>query len=176
MRFGYLGRLDSTKGLRVLAQAVTAIPREIPFELRILGPQLDDAARQFVEDLKAAIGDDPRVRFAPAVPAIDVPSVLAGLDVLLCPSVTFENGPTVALEAMAVGTPIIASRVGNLAEIVVDSVSGRLVPAGDADALAKALIEAAVSPSTTIDRWRRALPPARTMDDIARDYLALYAA
>jgi glycosyltransferase involved in cell wall biosynthesis len=77
---------------------------------------------------------------------------------------------------MAVGTPIIASRVGNLAEIVVDSVSGRLVPAGDVDALAKALTEAAVSPSATIDRWRRALPPARTMDDIARDYLALYAA
>jgi glycosyltransferase involved in cell wall biosynthesis len=176
VRFGYLGRLDSSKGLRILAQSVRAIPRDVPFELRILGPQLDDAARRFVEELKAAIGDDPRVRFARAVPASDVPSVLAELDVLLCPSVTFENGPTVALEAMAVGTPIIASRVGNLAEMVVDSVSGRLVPAGDVDALAKALIEAAVSPSATIDRWRRALPPARTMDDIARDYLALYAA
>jgi len=176
VRFGYLGRLDSTKGLRVLAQAVTAIPREVPFELRILGPQLDDAARRFVAELRTTIGDDPRVRFAPAVPASDVPRVLAGLDTLLCPSITFENGPTVALEAMAVGTPIIASRVGNLVEIVEDGVSGRLVPAGDAGALAAALTEAAVSPSATIDRWRRALPPPRTMDDIARDYLTLYAA
>jgi glycosyltransferase involved in cell wall biosynthesis len=176
VRFGYLGRLDSSKGLRILAQSVRAIPRDVPFELRILGPQLDDAARRFVTELQTTIGDDPRVRFAPSVPASDVPRVLAEIDALLCPSITFENGPTVALEAMAVGTPIIASRVGNLAEIVVDRVSGRLVPAGDVDALANALTEAAVSPSATIDRWRRALPPARTMDDIARDYLALYAA
>jgi len=176
VRFGYLGRLDSTKGLRVLAQAVTRIPREVRFELQILGPQLDDAARRFVAELQTTIGDDPRVRFAPAVAASEVPRVLAELDTLLCPSITFENGPTVALEAMAVGTPVIASRVGNLAEIVVDGVSGRLVAAGDGRALAAALTEAAVSPSATIDRWRRALPPARTMDDIARDYLALYAA
>ena len=38
------------------------------------------------------------------------------------------------------------------------------------------LLEAATSPATTIDVWRRALPPVRTMDDIARDYLAMYAA
>jgi len=176
VRFGYIGRLDAAKGLRVLAHAVTTIPREVPFELRILGPQLDDATRRFVAELKTTIGDDPRVRFAPAVSTSDVPRVLAELDTLLCPSITFENGPTVALEAMAVGTPVIASRVGNLAEIVDDGVSGRLVAAGDVRALAAALTEAAVSPSATIDRWRRALPPPRTMDDIARDYLALYAA
>ena len=176
VRFGYIGRLDAAKGLRVLAHAVTTIPREVPFELRILGPQLDDATRRFVAELKTTIGDDPRVRFAPAVSASDVPRVLAELDTLLCPSITFENGPTVALEAMAVGTPVIASRVGNLAEVVDDGVSGRLVAAGDVRALAAALTEAAVSPSATIDRWRRALPPPRTMDDIARDYLALYAA
>ena len=140
------------------ARAVRAIPRDVPFELQIRGPQLDDAARRFVDELKTTIGDDPRVRFEPAVPAGDVPRVLADLDVLLCPSITFENGPTVALEAMAVGTPVIASRVGNLAEIIDDGVNGRLVPAGDVGALAAALTEAADAPSATIDLWRRALP------------------
>jgi hypothetical protein len=43
-------------------------------------------------------------------------------------------------------------------------------------ALAAALTDAATRPSATIDIWRRALPNPRTMDDIARDYLALYAA
>lgn len=176
VRFGYLGRLDSSKGLLVLARAVRAIPPGVPFELQIRGPLLDDATRRFVDELKTAVGDDPRVQFEPAVPARDVPRVLADLDVLLCPSMTFENGPTVALEAMAVGTPVVASRVGNLGEIINDGVNGRLVPAGDVRALAAALTDAATRPSATIDIWRRALPNPRTMDDIARDYLALYAA
>ena len=60
----------------------------------------------------------------------EIPAVLAELDALLSPSLSFENGPTIALEAMAVGTPIIASRVGNMAELIQDGVNGRLVEAG----------------------------------------------
>ena len=95
---------------------------------------------------------------------------------LLSPSLCFENGPTIALEAMAVGTPIIATRVGNQAELITDGVNGRLVEAGNVSELSAAILEAATSPGMTIDVWRRALPPVRTMDDIARDYLAMYAA
>jgi glycosyltransferase involved in cell wall biosynthesis len=174
VRFGYLGRLDSSKGLMQLARAVRAIPRSIPFELQVRGPQLDDAARRFAGELTSTIGDDSRVRFEPAVPARDVPKVLAELDVLLCPSISFENGPTIALEAMAAGTPVIGSRVGNLAEIVDDGVNGRLVTAGDVDALRNVLVEVASHPRATVDVWRRALAEPRTMDDIARDYLDLY--
>jgi len=174
VRFGYLGRLDSTKGLLELARAVRAIPRSIRFELQVRGPQLDDATRRFVGELASTIGDDSRVRFEPAVPARDVPNVLAELDVLLCPSIWFENGPTIALEAMAVGTPVIGSHVGNLAEIVDDGINGRLVAAGDVDALRRVLVEVASNPAATIDVWRRALAEPRTMDDIARDYLDLY--
>ena len=88
----------------------------------------------------------------------------------------FENGPTIALEAMAVGTPIIASRVGNLAELIVDDVNGQVVAPGDVEPWARALTRAASEPAQTVDRWRGALRQPRTMDDIASDYLALYAA
>jgi glycosyltransferase involved in cell wall biosynthesis len=176
VRFGYLGRLDASKGLLELARAVREIPQDVRFELQIRGPQLDEATRRFVDDLKAIVGGDPRVRFEPAVPAHGVPRVLAEMDVLLCPSIWFENGPTIALEAMAVGTPVIGSRVGNLAEIVNDGVNGRLVAPGDVAALKAALVDVASHPAATIDLWRRALVAPRTMDDIARDYLDLYAA
>ena len=85
------------------------------------------------------LAGDARVTFGPGVPGPDVPALLAGYDVLLCPSMWFENGPTIALEAIAVGTPIIASRVGNLAELIVDDVNGQLVAPGDIDAWARAL-------------------------------------
>jgi glycosyltransferase involved in cell wall biosynthesis len=176
VRFGFAGRLHATKGLEQIARAVIAIPRAIDFRLDIRGPMLDDHARAMVEHLRRILDGDPRVRFEPAVPSAAIPAVLAELDALLVPSLWFENGPTIALEAMAVGTPIIATRVGNLAELIVDGVNGRLVDAGDIAALSAALREAATSPATTIDAWRRAIVPVRTMDDIARDYLTIYAA
>jgi hypothetical protein len=55
-------------------------------------------------------------------------------------------------------------------------VSGRLVEAGNVQELSAAILEAATEPHTTIDVWRRGLLPVRSMDDIARDYMAMYAA
>jgi glycosyltransferase involved in cell wall biosynthesis len=155
---------------------VLAIPRDVEFRLDIRAPILDAGARAVAEELRRIVGGDPRVRFEPAVSSSEILAVLADLDALLAPSLWFENGPTIALEAMAVGTPIIASRVGNLAELIEDGVNGRLVEAGDVAELSAALLEAATSPASTIDAWRRALPPVRTMDEIARDYMTMYAA
>jgi glycosyltransferase involved in cell wall biosynthesis len=176
VHFGFAGRLHPAKGLTQIARAVIAIPRDIDFRVDIRAPILDEGARSIVAEVKGIVGGDPRIRFEAAVSSAEIPAVLARLDALLSPSLWFENGPTIALEAMAVGTPIIATRVGNLAELIADGVNGRLVDAGDVGQLSAALREAATSPATTIDVWRRALAPVRTMDDIARDYLAMYAA
>jgi glycosyltransferase involved in cell wall biosynthesis len=159
-----------------LAQAVRAIPREVDFRLDIRGPMLDEDSRTFAADLLMRLAGDPRVTFGPGIPGADVPAALSQLDVLLCPSMWFENGPTIALEAIAVGTPIIASRVGNLAEIVDDGVNGQLVAPGSVEAWSLAMMRAARDPAQTIDRWRASLPQSRTMDEIATDYLSLYAA
>jgi glycosyltransferase involved in cell wall biosynthesis len=176
VRFGFVGRLHASKGLVELVRAACQVPQQTPFVLEIRGPQHDEQARRLVAELRAIAAGDARVVFGPAVASPDVPRVLASYDVLLCPSTWFENGPTIALEANAVGTPVIASRVGNLAEIVVDDVNGRLLPAGDVPAWSQVIAHTAADPERTIDHWRRHIVPPRTMDDIARDYLSLYAA
>jgi glycosyltransferase involved in cell wall biosynthesis len=175
VRFGCVGRLYPAKGILELVRAAVAIPRAVPFHLDIRGPQLDAASRSYAAELQAAAGDDPRVTIGSGVAGAEIPALLAGYDLLLIPSVGFENGPTIALEAMAVGTPIIASRIGNLAEIVRDGENGRLVAPGNIEEWSRALTELANHPST-IDRWRLALHQPRTMDDIAAEYLSLYAA
>jgi glycosyltransferase involved in cell wall biosynthesis len=176
IRVGYVGRIDRTKGIVELVRAVTQLPRNIPCSLEIRGPVRTASERLLVEELRAFAAGDSRVSFRPAIPSCEVPAVLAGFDVLCCPSTWFENGPTVALEAMAVGTPLIATRLGNLAEIVEDGVNGRLVPPGDVDALSEAIREAAEDPAHTIDVWRQHLGAVRSLDRIAADYLELYAA
>jgi 2-deoxystreptamine N-acetyl-D-glucosaminyltransferase/2-deoxystreptamine glucosyltransferase len=71
---------------------------------------------------------------------------LAAADVAVLPSL-HEGLGVAALEAMAAGRPVVASRVGGLAEVVVDGETGRLVPAGDAAALGAALDELAHAPA-----------------------------
>ncbi|HET7839983.1 MAG TPA: glycosyltransferase [Terriglobia bacterium] len=61
------------------------------------------------------------------------------LDIAVVPSL-YEPFPLVALEVIACGTAVIASKIGGLPEIVVDGESGLLVPAGDASALANAIV------------------------------------
>ena len=128
MRFGYVGRLHAAKGLVELARAVAAIPRDVEFRLDIRGPILDEPTRHFAAELQAMLAGDPARELRPRRPGRGgARRCSPSYDVLLCPSMWFENGPTIALEAMAAGTPIIASRVGNLAELVADDVNGQLV-------------------------------------------------
>lgn len=174
IQVGYLGRLESIKGVHDLVRAVATLPRNVPVRVELRGPVRSDAERRVVDELKALAGNDSRVIFADAAPPSEVPGILASYDVLCCPSVCLEGGPTVALEAHAVGTPVVGTHIGGLAEVVEDGVNGCLVPPGDWRALAQVLRRMADDPSGSIDRWRRALPQPRSMDDIAADYLALY--
>jgi glycosyltransferase involved in cell wall biosynthesis len=79
-----------------------------------------------------------QVRRLPAVN--DVPSLLAASDALVLAS-RFEGLPLVALEAMALGRPVVGTRVCGLEETVEDGVTGRLVAAEDAAALAAAMLD-----------------------------------
>ena len=173
---GYLGRFDQIKGVHDLARAVTAMPRDLALRVEFRGP-IGGAAEQRVRaEAERLLRADDRVSFAPAVAPEDSPRILAGYDVLCCPSICHEGGPTVAIESRAVGTPVVGTRIGGLAELIRDGVDGRLVRPGNWRELARVLEDIARDPAATIDRWRAALPESRTMDDVAADYLALYAA
>jgi glycosyltransferase involved in cell wall biosynthesis len=145
----------------------------VAFTLDVRGPEPDASERALVFDVRRMLADDPRVSFGGPVSYADVPALLSSFDVVCCPSIWFENGPTIALESMGVGTPVVGTRLGNLAELIQDGVTGRLVAPGNDAELAQAIAEIARDPSV-VDRWRTALPRVRTMDEIAGDYIALY--
>ena len=172
---GYVGRFDAIKGVHDLARAIVDVPRTLPLQVEFRGPTTSETERGVLRELRATVGDDPRVTFAPAVTTTAMPQILAGYDILCCPAVCLEGGPTVAIEAHAVGTPVIGTRIGGLAELITDGVNGKLVRPGNWRELAGVLRAIVVDPHGTVDAWRRALPIARTMDEVTADYLALYA-
>lgn len=170
----YVGRLDPIKGIFDLARAIRALGPRVPLRFDFRAPAGSHQQLRVADQIKRIVGPDAHVRFGPALAMSEVSPFLAGIDVLCCPSRTFEGGPTVALEALAVGTPVIGTRIGGLAEIVEDGVNGRLVEAGDWRALADVL-RTIGRDRAVVDTWRRGIGPVRTMDDVAADYEALYA-
>jgi glycosyltransferase involved in cell wall biosynthesis len=73
-----------------------------------------------------------------ALPREEVLEVFAAADASILSS-SWENFPHSVVESLSVGTPVIATEVGGVAEVVEDCVNGLLVPMGDADALAAAV-------------------------------------
>ena len=174
LKLGYLGRFDRIKGVVELARAVARFPPALPVSVEFRGPEPSEDERVTLSLVRRILRGDARVRFEPAVPPDRVGEILAGYDALICPAICLEGGPTVALEAHGVGTPVIGTRIGGLGEIIEDGVSGRLVTPGDPAALAAAIEEVVAAPQKTLAVWRNALPAPRTMDAVADDYLSLY--
>ena len=132
---GFVGRIEPRKGVLDLIAAAPAIRAGAPeAEIVIVG---DDPWGTFPEYLA-------EVRAAPDVLHVPWHDNAAGLmrhfDVLVAPSHQEPFG-TVLSEAMAVGTPVVATRVGGLAEVVDDGVTGLLVEPGDPEALAAAIVQ-----------------------------------
>jgi glycosyltransferase involved in cell wall biosynthesis len=107
----------------------------------------------------------------------DVAAVLAGLDVLVCPSDDEPFG-MIVLEALAAGTPVVASDSGGPAEILEHGRSGLLFSTGNADALAAAVLRVLDEPGLggrLAEEGRRRLRSAFTGTRYARDVEAIYA-
>ncbi len=132
------GRVAPDKGQDVLLDALALLAARGPCPAATL--TLDDRSDRAVAAFRARV-----LARAAALPGVttvpwshDQPTLLAGHDVVVVPSRREALG-LVALEAMAVGTPVVAARVGGLAELVEDGASGLLVPPEDPTALAAAL-------------------------------------
>lgn len=167
-----VGALEERKGHGVLLDALAMLrdPR-----LRVLCAG-DGSLRDALPARAAALGLADRVRFLG--PVGDVAALLAAADALVMPS-HHEGLGVAALEAMAAGLPIVASRVGGLPEAVVDGETGLLVPPGDAAALAAALARLAADSALAhvLGRAGRARVEARfSMRAMAEGTLAVYRA
>jgi glycosyltransferase involved in cell wall biosynthesis len=125
--FVFVGRLTTQKDLDTLLDAFATVEGS---ELEIVG---DGPERSRLE----ARGDA-RVRFVGALPRDQVLARLAGARAAVLSS-AWENLPHAAVEALAVGTPVVSTSVGGVPEVVHDGENGLLVPAGDVVALGDAL-------------------------------------
>jgi len=129
LRVGFVGTLFEHKGPQVLVKAIKSLPLDLPIELKIHGKT--EEFPTFMTQLRQLIADDPRITVCGAFKNTQIGEILAGLDVLVCPSIWYENTPLVIYEAMAGGVPVIATNLGGMAESVDANVNGFLFEAGN---------------------------------------------
>jgi glycosyltransferase involved in cell wall biosynthesis len=125
-----VGRLVPAKDPLTLLDAVRRLP-----EARLVYAG-DGPLRSRIEASARDAGLDGRVSLLGV--RADIPSLLSNYDILALPSL-WEGLPFAVIEGMMAGLPVVASRVGGVPELVEHGVTGFLVPAGDAAALADAL-------------------------------------
>jgi glycosyltransferase involved in cell wall biosynthesis len=175
---GFLGRLDEEKGIRTLAAVARRLPEDVRFRF-VGGGDLEDWLRETLAD-EIAAGD---VEVAGWVDHDEVPAELDRFRLLVMPSRPTEGLPTVILEALACGTPVYASPVSGVPDVVRDGETGFLMDDLDADAIARDvaaildredlpaisrngrhLVEAEYSFPAAVDRYRAILEAATSGD------------
>ena len=134
---GYMGRLSEEKGVLNFVRAITlTLKQRNDLKFLIGGDgQLRDQIEKYLE--KKDLND--KIKFMGWVPHDKVPEYLNELKLLVVPSYT-ESGPLIALEAMSCGTPILATPVGHILNIVEDGETGFIMEDNSPECIAKNVI------------------------------------
>jgi phosphatidyl-myo-inositol alpha-mannosyltransferase len=134
LRLLFVGRAEERKGLPVLLSAFQALVEHVPSRLTVVGADPEEVCRLVADpdllthiDVLGKVSDSVLWR------------QLGDADLLCAPSLAGESFGMVLIEAMAAGTPVIASKIAGYSDVVTDGVDGVLVPPADPQALAEEL-------------------------------------
>lgn len=147
----FVGRIEPLKGVDTLIRAIahmrtTGVTDQCPHYLAIIGGDPDASPNEMnaemarLQSLSRELGLQDLVVFLGKRAQSSLPYYYSAAEVLVMPS-HYESFGMVALEAMACGTPVVASQVGGLAFLIQDGVTGFVVPGGDHLALSERLIQ-----------------------------------
>jgi len=168
----YIGALAPHKGLDVLVSAFNELA-DCPVDVRIYGgPGGTHELRAYARRLSAAV-HNPHVTFCGRFPNERIGEVLSGADLVIVPSVWYENCPMTVLEALYARRPVLASGIGGLAELVREGETGFTFRAGDSRHLAKRVRELAEDRSLLSSVHQRMTRPP-TIQETARRLEELY--
>ena len=158
LRVGFIGSFVWYKGLHVLVEAFGGV-RPDQATLTVYGdPDEPPDVRAYAAECRERAEGAP-VRFAGRLAQADLAGAHRDLDVLVVPSLWYENSPLVILEAQAAGTPVLTSDLGGMAELVQEGINGYCFPPGDAKVLRSQILELAATPEILdVMRWNMRRP------------------
>jgi phosphatidylinositol alpha-mannosyltransferase len=170
----FVSRLEKRKGLNYLLEAFKQVKREIPnSRLIIVGPGTR-LRRGYERGVRRSGLQD--VVFTGLIPYEELPRYYKTADVFCAPATGRESFGIILLEAMAVGKPVVASKIEGYASVLGHNVDGLLVPPADKDMLARALLSLLTDESLRREMGARGRAKALdySWERIARNVLSYY--
>ncbi|MFA6226282.1 MAG: glycosyltransferase family 4 protein [Methanoregula sp.] len=175
-RILFVGGIEERKGLVVLIEALAQVKSIIPdVELHIVGGIRKVVYYHTLVSLIRSCGLDSHIRFLGSLPEQDLMKEYAAAEIFVLPSYEESQG-IVILEAMATGTPVIATRAGGIPDMIQDDVNGLLVDCGNVQQMAQCIISLLTEhqQKQRIARTGNEMASAYLPEPIARQHLDVY--
>ena len=170
LRFTFIGSPVIQKGVHVLVEAFNAV-NDPKADLNIYG---DLSVQPEYSAVLVKMAKNPNIHFRGRFENEKIGEILSNTDVLVVPSVWFENSPLTIHEAFIAGIPVITSNLGGMADLVKDGVSGLLFHVGDAEDL-RAKILSLIKDPALMERLTHGMPTVKTIEEDALFIEGLYA-
>lgn len=172
LRISYIGQLSHHKGVHILLKAfIQLVCSRRQARLKVYGPH--EAFPDYVKSLQKIAHGNPLIEFMGRFDNRRIAEILDQTDVIVVPSIWYENSPITIMEALTTGTPVIASDLGGMPEMVHHNVNGLLFKVGDVDDLATQLQWLVDEPGLVKSLAANARP-VRMIDDEMVHIVSLY--
>jgi glycosyltransferase involved in cell wall biosynthesis len=171
LRFGYTGHIMRYKGIDVLLRAFRQLPLDAPAELKVYGSL--ESNPEYAKELIALAEGDTRIRLLGGYRNSQIGAILSGLDVVVLPSTCVENSPVAIHESLAARTPVIATRIGGIPDLIQHEYNGLLFERGNADDLARQMIRIMDEPGLAA-ALRAHAAPVRSVEDEVTELVGHY--
>jgi glycosyltransferase involved in cell wall biosynthesis len=168
-RFLFIGRLQPYKGAHLLLEAFNNLLSPQGATLTIYGSA--DGYAEYYDHLRAIMADNLRIHFGGQIDPANLGQAFAEADYFVLPSTWHENNPLILLDALQSKTPVIASAVGGVTDVIQDGLNGLLFPMGDVQALQNTMQRAIEQPALAEQLQAGVHLP--DIDDYARTMLRL---
>ena len=171
LRIGFIGQVIPMKGVDLLLKAVQSLGWESPIEVKIYGDLQKNP--EYGKELVALKGNDERISFLGTFDNSKMGEVMLEIDVLVVPS-SWYDFPLVVSSALATRTPVIATDLPGMNELVEHEKNGLLFARNDWKALA-AQIKRLVDEQDLLLRLKEGIKPVKTVVEMSDEYQAIYA-
>lgn len=169
-RFLFIGRLQPYKGAHLLLEAFNNLGTPRGATLTLYGTA--GGYEQYFARLKKKMAGNARIQFGGRIGPEELKQAFAESDYFILPSTWHENSPLILLDALQSRTPVIASAVGGVTDLIQDGVNGLLFPMGDVNALQERMQKAIDEPA--LGEHLRIGVQLPDIDDYARQMLRLF--
>lgn len=176
IRIGFIGTLFEHKGVDLLIKAFLALPEKAKCSLSIYGSteQFPEYGKKLLDMAKDGSKNADKISFKGTFPQAQFGEILSNLDVLVIPSRWYENTPLVMQSALATKTPLIATDLGGMAEIIDHGQTGLLFKLNSVDSLKEQLMRV-ISEPDLLAKFRGGIKDERSVQDMVDDIEKIYA-